>query len=66
VINFIKVDLQETGRKSTTTKTQAFRSKPTQYRNFTQNHSETKAAQERKLKQANSKMQLPLKLLAKT
>jgi len=60
------MNLQETGRKSTTTKTQAFRSKPTQYRNFTQNHSETKAAQERKLKQANSKMPLPLKLLAKT
>jgi len=55
------MDLQKTGRKSTTTELQAFRSKPTQYRNFTQNHSETKAAQERKLKPTNPKIRLPLK-----
>jgi len=30
VINFIKMDLQETGRKNITAKLQAFRSKPTQ------------------------------------
>ena len=55
------MDLQETGRKNTITKTQAFRSKPTQYRNFTQNRSETKAAQKRKLKPTNPKIRLPLK-----
>jgi len=44
------MNLQKTGRKSTKTKLQAFRSKPTQYRNSTQNHSETKAAQKKKTK----------------
>jgi len=55
------MNFQKTGRKSTKTKPQAFRSKPTQYRNFTQNHSETKAAQERKLKPTNPKIRLSLK-----
>jgi len=55
------MNLQETGKKSTTTKTQAFRSKPTQYRNFTHNHFETKAAQEKKLKPTKPKIPLPLK-----
>ena len=61
VINLRTMDLQETERKIATTKIQAFRSKPTQYRNFTQNHSETKATQERKLKPTNPKIRLQLK-----
>jgi len=55
------MDLQKTGRKSTTTKLQAFRSKPTQYRNFTQNHSETKAAQEKERKPTNPKIRATVK-----